>query len=360
MDITKWDRNFCSGPQPPEDAVFYDSRQEPFQGYGLYDYRRTQPFRRMPQSVADTISPGVGQLCRHTAGGRVRFRTDSPYLVIRAVLADCAWMGHMSFLGAGGFSVYTRQEGAWKFCKSIVPSAESDAEKRCFLQGLVHFPTAEIREIMVYFPLYSGVVDLWIGLQDGSALSEGLPYRYKTPVLFYGSSITQGGCASRPGNSYEGFLSRGLDCDYLNLGFSGSGKAEEAMGEYLAELPASVFVMAYDHNAPDTGYLAQTHERLYRLYRAKKETVPIILVSRPDFGSDPSDAERRDIIRQTYHHALQEGDLHVYFLDGEDLFASPDGTACDCTVDGSHPNDLGFYRMAKKIGAQIKSCLREV
>lgn len=359
MDIMKWDENFKTGVQLPEDVAFYDCRQRPFTGYGLYDYCGEGPFRRMPQAVADAVSPGVSELSRHTAGGRVRFQTDSQYLVLRALLADGAWMGHMAFLGSCGFAVYVEQGGVPLFYRSFIPSAECDAGVRERLEGVVTFPDRQMRDITVYFPLYCGVRQLWLGLQEGAALAESRRYRYETPVLYYGSSITQGGCASRPGNSYEGFISRRLDCDYINLGFSGGGKGEIAMAEYLAGLQASVFVMDYDHNAPDAAYLTETHGRLYRTYRGKNPDVPIIIVSRPDFTSDASGAERRAVIRRTYDEARRQGDQNVYFLDGERLFDGPDGTAADCTVDGTHPNDLGFFRMAEKIGAAVERCLRQ-
>ncbi len=357
MDISKWDKNFQTGIQLPGDVTFYDCRQRPFTGYGLYDFRGGGPFRRMPQEAADAVSPGVAELCRHTAGGRVRFQTDSQYLVLRALLADSAWMGHMAFLGSCGFAVYVEQNGVQTFYRSFIPAAIAGPGCRDRLEGMIQFPDRHLRDVTVYFPLYSGVEDMRLGLQAGSVLREGRRYRYETPVLYYGSSITQGGCASRPGNSYEGFISRRLDCDYVNLGFSGNGKGETAMAEYLAGLNASVFVMDYDHNAPDAAWLEQTHQRLYRIYRAKNPAVPIIMVSKPDFMSDPAGAARREVIRRTYAAARAQGDQNVYFLDGETLFQRGDITAADCTVDGSHPNDLGFFRMAELIGAAVRRCL---
>lgn len=359
MDISKLDRNFQTNLQLPGEVVFYDSRQPPFTGYGLYGYRSGPVFRRMPQDKADAVSPGVGQLCRHTAGGRVRFRTSSEYLVLRAILADCAWMGHMAFLGSCGFAVYVEQDGVPVFYKSVIPAAVCDAGTRNRMEGVISFPDRRPRDITVYFPLYSGVEDLWFGLQADAPPGESSRYRYEVPVLYYGSSITQGGCASRPGNSYQGFISRRLDCDYINLGFSGNGKAEIAMAEYLAGLDASVFVMDYDHNAPDAAYLEQTHERLYRIYRSKNPEVPIIMASRPDFAGDPHSAARRSVILRTCENAWKQGDQNVYFVDGEQLFQRNDPAGSDCTVDGSHPNDLGFFRMAEKIGALVEQCLKK-
>ncbi len=362
MNIEKIDRNFASNSYLPDDITFHDCREEPFQGYGLYRFRGSDVLRRMPQNTADLVSPGVSMLCRHTAGGRIRFRTNSRYLAIRALLADCSWMGHMPFVGSCGFAVYLVRNGRQEYYKSVIPAAVAEAGERNRLEGVIDFWGTEMKEVLIYLPLYSGVTDLWLGLQKTAAIEPASGYRYAKPVLYYGSSITQGGCASRPGNSYEGFISRELDCDYINLGFSGNGKGEVPMAEYLASLDVSVFVLDYDHNAPSEEYLEQTHERFFKIYRKERPATPVIMVSRPDFN--PTDgggcARRREAVRRTYQNALERGDRNVYFIDGETLFQGYGLSDHDCTVDGCHPNDLGFWRMAEKIGAAVRECLREI
>ena len=127
------------------------------------------------------------------------------------------------------------------------------------------------------------------------------------------------------------------------------------MVQYLADLKMSIFVCDYDHNAPDAEYLKKTHMPLYRAVRAKQPELPIIFVSSPDILQSPECfIPRREVIRETYQTALEEGDKNVYFIDGAELFAGEDWDSC--TVDGCHPNDLGFYRMARRIEKEIVQC----
>ena len=193
-------------------------------------------------------------------------------------------------------------------------------------------------------PLYDPVEEVYIGLAAGADLEAPEPYKYEKPVLYYGSSITQGGCASRPGNAYQAMISRKLDGDFLNLGFS---------------LDPFVFVSDYDHNAPNADYLEATHYNLYETFRRAHPDTPSILVSKPDFTRGAEQDERRlAIIRESYEKALANGDRHVYFIDGSHIF---DGEFSDsCTVDGCHPNDLGFYRMAIVIGAVVEQAINEM
>ena len=160
---------------------------------------------------------------------------------------------------------------------------------------------------------------------------------------------------SRPGNAYPSFISRRFHRDFINLGFSGSGKAEQAIVEYMATLDMSVFVSDYDHNAPDAAYLEKTHYYLYETIRNKHLNVPYIMVSKPDTLWRKDYVERREVIRRSYEKAMSNGDKNVYFIDGETLFS---GECVDaCTVDNSHPNDLGHMRMGKRIGDVIEGIL---
>jgi hypothetical protein len=204
------------------------------------------------------------------------------------------------------------------------------------------------KEITIFFPLYNGVTDLRIGLKEGSTFLAASPYQTGKRVLFYGSSITQGGCVSRPSMAYPNQLSRMLDCDIINLGFSGSAKGEREMLDYIIGLDFDVFVLDYDHNAPDPDHLRATHESFFRGFRAARPDVPVIMLSAPDVRfKDASWKERRDIVKATYENAVRDGDKNVYFIDGETLFGEEDWHIC--TVDSCHPNDLGHYRMAKRV-----------
>ena len=191
------------------------------------------------------------------------------------------------------------------------------------------------KEITINFPLYSGVTELWIGLNRNSTLEKRADYKIGRPVLYYGSSITQGGCASRPGMAYETIISRRLDADFINLGSNGSARAEQPIADYLASLDPVVFVMDYDYNAPDPEYLAKTHENLYRTFRVAHPDTPVIMVGKSDFWlCNESNMERRDVIYRTYNNARLRGEK-VIFIDDHSLF--PTNMREECTVDNCHP-----------------------
>ena len=173
-------------------------------------------------------------------------------------------------------------------------------------------------------------------------------------MVYYGSSITQGGCASRPGNIYQNILSRELNMDYFCMGFSGSAKVEKEIADYMAGLEMCAFVSDYDYNAPSVEHLERTHFALYEAIRNKNPELPYIMITLPSKGINEA-VSRRKIIMESYIKALDRGDKNVYFIDGGSLFAGDEYD--NCTVDGCHPNDLGFYRMARGIMPILKEIL---
>jgi hypothetical protein len=147
-----------------------------------------------------------------------------------------------------------------------------------------------------------------------------------------------------------------LGTELINFGFSGCGRGELAVAQAISELELSAFVMDYDHNAPDPEHLKATHEAFFKEVRKHRPDLPIILVSKPDFDTNSwENMLRREIIQETYDNALNSGDQHVYFVDGETLFGDYERDAC--TVDGCHPNDLGFMRMADVITPVVKEAI---
>lgn len=354
MKIEEIDKNLLVNTDIAEpDIVWLDVRQAPIVISGVsYDEERGC-YTRMPQEIADQVSKAVSYLNTNTAGGRVRFRTNSEFIGIRAVMSNNQLMSHITLAGQSGFDLYRRKDGENMECfyhAFIPPMGMSTGYSAPFSTD------GAMADYTINFPLYDGVKELYIALKKDAVISEPTPYCHMVPVVYYGSSITQGGCASRPGNSYQAIISRRLDTDYINLGFSGSGKAEKVMVQYIAGLKMSVFVCDYDHNALDAEYLEKTHITFYRTVREKQPDLPIIFVSAPDILLTPKDwTARREVIRETYQTAVDEGDKNVYFIDGGELF---EGEAWDsCTVDGVHPNDLGFYRMAMRIEKEILRCL---
>ena len=337
-----------------KDILFYNVKQAPFSIHGLFDPLNTSPYRRIPESVAEATNDGVKGLNFNTAGGRVRFVTDSDYVAIKMTSSGSAQMANMCLIGSSGFDIYVARNGVDTFAGVFTPPYNGHKDG---FDGIIGFPWLPKgrKEITINFPLYSGVTELYIGLDKNSTLEKRPDYKFTKPVIYYGSSITQGGCASRPGMAYESIISRRLDTEYINLGFSGSARAEQPMVDYLASLDPSVFVMDYDHNAPDPEYLAKTHEHLYKSFRAAHPDTPVVLVGKPDFWlCDPANMARRDVIYQTYNNARLRGEK-VIFIDGHSLF--PANMREECTVDNCHPNDLGMVGMADAIGKAVEYAL---
>ncbi|MBQ8510746.1 MAG: hypothetical protein IJ493_12645 [Clostridia bacterium] len=335
---------------------FYDAKSEPFRLYGFCDVYNDDIYRRIPESVAKATSPGVLGLHRNTAGGRVRFCTSSPYVAIKCVNGGCSGGTGMSTTGSSGFDVYTKRTGRETFCVTFRPDTQYGEGGYVSLRPLSGDMNGDGEyEVTINFPPYANVYQLYIGLDENATLSRHPDYTYEKPVLYYGSSITQGGHASRPGMIYEALISRRLDTNYINLGFAGNCRGEDAIAEYMASLDYSVFVCDYDHNAPSEAHLAATHEKLYLKIRTAHPDVPVVFVTRPNFWLHYSyNSARRDIIYTTYNNARQRGEK-VLFVDGYGLFAGE--LREECTSDGTHPNDLGMARMADVIGKAVDFAL---
>lgn len=337
---------------------FFSVRKPPFSIYGLYRPLEEPEFKRLPDELSRSVSDALFSLARSSAGGRVRFSTDSRHIAVQVEYDKVGRLPHMPLTGSAGFDLYVDDEvtGTSRYTKIFIPPYDIDNS----FQSACTFNDRKMRHFTLHFPGYSNVKNLYIGIEPGTTLGEGLPYRNIAPIVYYGSSITQSGCASRPGNSYQNIIAQHMGIDYINLGFSGGGKAEESVARYLATLDMSVFVCDYDHNAPDPQYLRNTHKRLYEIIREKHPDVPYLMISKPDFRSVNSyniNVERREIICDTYHEARRNGDNNVYYVDGSSFFRGPYSEMT--TVDGCHPNDLGFALMAEGIESELRMILTQ-
>lgn len=361
MDIYKIDKNFSAQPVDENGFLFRKAQEAPFllEGLGWYEANGRKLYR-LPENLTEKeVNAGALGLSWHTAGVCVRFRSDSPEIMLRATTFDGCDMGHMTRAGSMGFDSYYRYRGSkYLYNKTIMPGPG-----QCELLAPIGVnPEKKMFEWIINFPLYGGVKSVEIGLKSGSRIAPPKPHKTEKPVLFYGSSITQGGCASRPGNVYTSMLCRAVDAEQINLGFSGSGKGEIAIARAIASLDLAAFVFDYDHNAPDAAHLAATHEPFFKEIRKAHPDLPVIFMSKCNFPYlAAKDIEihsfRRDIIRQTYQNAVDAGDKNVYFIDGEELFGK-DLRDC-CTVDGCHPNDFGFYRMYARVLPVLKQALKK-
>jgi len=353
LDISKIDRNFAGEELKYEGIKLYDVRNGAFGLYGLYKPYEKDAFKRLPYDFAKKLNSSIQELYKHTSGGRIRFKTDSTRILVRSILPHIVQFDHMPKTGVSCFDLYI--DGKYK-----------NTFRHGFLHGLKEVELSEqmydsnltlgekkMRDILIHFPLYNPVDNVFIGLDEDASIEPADEYTYKKTIVFYGSSITQGGCASHPGNSYVNIISRRLDTDVLNLGFSSGCIAETEMAEYISELDMSVFVYDYDHNAHSAEYLEKTHERAFKIIRNKRPELPIIIVSAAD--SVCGTEKRRDVIYQTYTNAIQAGDQNTYFVDGSKIYEEVGRDYC--TVDDIHPNDVGFLMMANSIENVIEKII---
>ncbi len=355
LNISEIDENFKRESLTEDGVCFYDVRQAPFKVYGLYDYKNQPEFKRLPDELSAKVNPGVASLYLDTAGGRARFCTDSPYIVLMCEPIGARKMVHMPFSGSAGFDLFLDCErGESVYLKTLLPPFFPEG----VYKSKVTIGEKRMRSLTLNFPLYSGIRRLYVGIDKDAYIGEGAEYSAALPVVYYGSSITQGGCASRPGNAYQSVISRRLNLDFINLGFAGSGRGEDSIVDYMASLDMCAFVSDYDHNAPSVEHLKNTHRKMYEKIRSTHPDIPYIMLSRVDFYSAYNEnIKRREVIFDTYKYARSTGDENVYFIDGESVFR---GKYLDmCTVDGTHPNDLGFALMADAVGDTLARALNK-
>ena len=328
-----------------EDLVYYNAND--FNVYGVTYANGI--YRRMPYDVAKTISENVALISLECAGGRVRFATDSPYIAIFVKYRSVAKVSNYSFTATMGFDLYSNM----RYIGSYVPAMDTVNNFESVID--LEKPNG-VQEYTLNFPVCSEIEELYIGVKRGSEINKGCNYAIKKPIVFYGSSVTQGSCASRPGNTYPNMISRALDCDYINLGFWGNAMGEEQMAKYIAGLDMSVFVYDYDYNAPNAEYLKATHEKMFNIIRECQPDLPIIMLTAPKCYTTPQDEERIAIIKQTYENAILKGDKKVCFISGVEMLSAVKDTAL---ADNIHPGDSGFISMASHITKELKLLLKQ-
>ena len=352
--ITDIDPNFRLPSDVPSDFIFRDARFAPFRTFGVAE-NEPGVLSRLPVDMLGVCNDGVQELAWHLAGACVRFSTDADRIAILWELTVTGNMPHFAASGQSGLELYEETDEGIFHVKNIIP-AMNDGHGCHARQSYTTPLPGGMRNYVLYLPLYNGLKELQIGLPERAALGSGRTPKIEKPVLFYGSSITQGGCASQSGAAYGTILARRLDFAQINLGFSGSGRGEDHMAEYIASLPLSAFVMDYDHNAPTIEHLEATHSRFFGIIRRAQPDLPIIIMSKPDFHNGrEANVIRREIIRKTYDDAKAAGDQNVWFVDGESYF--PESIRDLCTVDGCHPTDLGFLMMANTLEPLLRGIL---
>ena len=327
---------------PAVKLQWHDVTKWGVEGRILPDQERARWFDRLPASAQGKVTSAVWSLSRDSAGMMARFRTDASaihvhYKVMKSALA----MPHMPATGVSGIDLYARDgQGRWKWVQVTRPATQEITAE--VIKGLAPGE----REYAAYLPLYNGVESLEIGVPEGARF-EGLAPRAK-PIVFYGTSITHGACASRPGMVHTGILGRRLDRPVVNLGFSGNGRMDQAVGEYLVQIDAAAFVIDCLPNM-NAAAVREKCIPLVKQLRAARPTVPIILVEDRRFTNDWITPEKRQFhtdnhaaLRECYEKLLAEGVSGLSYIEGDHLY----GDDTEGATDASHASDLGFMRQA--------------
>ena len=336
-------------PKLEDNQAWYDVRDWGVEGRGWTQTERY--FDRFPAKAKGVVRDSVWSLSRHSSGMAVRFETDATEIWARYTLlsANLA-MPHMPATGVSGLDLYGQDsQGKWRWLAVTRPGA---AKVKARL-GTEIEPGR--RAYMMYLPLYNGVESLEIGLAPKAAFRPLAP-RTAKPLVFYGTSITHGGCASRPGMAYPAILGRRLDCPTINLGFSGSGRMDPEGGALLAELDPAAYVIDCLPNMNDAAVAERTEPLVRQLRKARAQT-PIVLVEDRSYTNSPlmpgqrqGQAAKRAALRAAYDRLVAAGVKGLVYVEGEHLLGD-DGEAC---VDGSHPSDLGMFRMADALEPVLK------
>jgi hypothetical protein len=312
---------------------------------------------RLPLRLKDTLPKEVWSLGQSPSGGRIRFRTDSNRIAIRLEYPSPPSMRNMHAFGQTGVDLYV--DGAYRGTATAAADSKADAPVEHVFFSLRGPDPAE-RDIAIYLALYKPVKVLGIGLEKDARVSRARPFAVSRPIVFYGTSITQGGCASRSGMSYQAILGRMLNVDFVNLGFSGNGKGEPEVARMVAEIDASCFVLDFAQNNKDVASLREVYAPFIETLRAKRPETPMLAITPIASASERAGEiglrleAMREHIRTVVSRRIANGDRRLQLVEGTDLLG-PD--RLDGLVDGSHPNDLGFQWMAEGLAPRLKKML---
>lgn len=342
-----------------EELNWYDIPGKNFKTYG-FDDGNGGISARIPEYVTKSFCKALSDSTLFSAGGRIRFCTNSKNIGIRV---------HYGFgVGGGvadtvqlcrGFVLYKNDGETDTPVHIFCPPADDKSDDYCATNALVN-KDGEMRDYTLVFPCMTQVLSLQIGIDKDADIKDGKKYVNDKPIIFYGSSITHGIAASSSGNIYEQQISRKYNVDYVDLGFAGNAKGEPEMAQYISKREMCAFVCDYDHNAPDAEHLRKTYPVMYEAIRERHPKIPYIAISKPDYLSNHKEIqkeneERRKFIESFYEERKNSGDENIYFIDGSTFFPKQHNLCC--TADLCHPNDLGFSYMAEKIGNVLAGVL---
>lgn len=353
-DIENLDRNFKN--DPVADGLCWIDAFDPriaFRGHGWpQEARAARSFRRFPDRGVDELSPAVQTLSFCPASVFLSFYSNTTEIAVRVCNADTTLMNHMARTGSAGVELYVRDGRDWVPLAVAVPPGDH----RMFERRLISDVAPRRREYRLYLPLYKALEELSLGFAPGATVEAAPSPASARPIVFYGTSVTQGGCANTSGSDFVSLTGQMLDVDTINLGFSGNGRGEPEVAQLISEIDAEMFVLNYASNC-DVERLRQTLPGFHRILRDAHPDTPIVLL-----GSDAWNVmtwsaekrrlltERRDIQMRFYLDTKAAGDRNLHWIDGEGILPP---RIAGSFVDGVHPTSAGFMLMAERLAPHL-------
>ena len=352
-DVSRLDPAMGVNQAAGQNLDWHDVTQWGVEGRAWADAERLQWFDRLPAAAEKTVTPAVWSLSRDSAGMMVRFKTDATAIHVHYKLRKAQLgMPHMPATGVSGVDLYARDAGGkWRWVQVTRPATQEVRAE--IIKGLA----PGFREYAAYLPLYNGVESLEIGVPRGATF-EGLAPRAK-PIVFYGTSITHGACASRPGMVHTAILGRRFDYPVVNLGFSGNGRMDAAVGEFLTQIDAAAYVIDCLPNMKPSDVTAKCVPLVKQLRAARPDT-PILLVEDRRMtnswiipASTTFHDENHAALRAAFQTLQKEGVKNLHYISGDHLY----GDDAEGATDASHANDLGFMRQADVMEPILRAAL---
>ncbi|WP_026391577.1 SGNH/GDSL hydrolase family protein [Haploplasma modicum] len=340
---------------------FYDAKLEKYFALSGTLVKDEPGYRRISQEDREhmkSYNPSASYLATNSSGINIRFKTDSKQIKVKVKLDGLANMNHMSALGQCGLDLYVFDE---RYNEYVFHNATIYDQKLTeFEYDLGNFETNEIRDFWINLSLYQGTSNLEIGVED-DAILEPIHFEDKNPIVFYGTSITQGGCVSRPGMLHTNLISRWMNKEIYNYGLSGSAFLEKELATIIAKVSnPSLLVVDAQANAGIDDRLEKNLANFIDEYRLNHPLVPIIIVSRIHFALDLYNTDKLnrrnyyiDFIKN-YVNEKSITDKNIFYFDGGTVFKK---YFTEMTVDGIHPNDAGSMQMAISYFDEINKVL---
>lgn len=356
VGLDKYDTAMRAQAAPAFEYQWHDPRRAPMQIAGLAWFEREGLLRRLPAKPAEKLPEAVENLADQVPGAQIRFRSNTRLVAVRVKLRGVACNAAIPATGQCGFDLYVGPAGDQRFI-SVTKYDHTRSQYENLLFERMRLPP-RLLDFALNFPLGMAIDDIQVGLETGARVEAPAPFAVEGPMVIYGTSITHGACASRPGMAYPSILGRRLNVDVVNLGFGGSGKGEPEVARTLAGIsrPACL-VLDYEANTSGLEHLKQTLPAFIATLRAAHPAVPIVVATKIPFSQEnyndilPERLRCRDYQKSVVDDLRQRGDRHIHFLDVGALLGRD---FAEGTVDGVHPTTLGFKLMADV----FEPCLR--